>query len=283
MGSSVPIGQWLTDAGIPHTNLGVPGYKDRVFEPELIVVHYPVGIDDDGGDSILHLVAYQGSSAAPAPIYHLYVDHADGSLFLVTEGRANHAGSGSLTQLLRARQDLPVVAPDDLTGDTIIGNQYSIGISLEGPPTTDTQRDTAARACAAICTANGWTANRVLGHSEWTWRKTDPDFDMHTFRQQVEEHMAALTPEQETLLTKLGGLVATLEGFGWDFDGDNAGKRIEYANRLRNGLAARTGVSGDNGDGIAAKLALLDDLAAAGITADEVRAIIAASTIHPPS
>lgn len=68
-----------------------------------------------------------------------------------------------------------------------------------------------------------------------------------------------MTPEQEQAVDWLVALKASLEGFGWT-DGDNSAKRLEYANRLRNGIAARTGVSGDNGAAMADALALLSDV-----------------------
>ena len=79
------------------------------------------------------------------------------------------------------------------------------------------------------------------------------------------EKIMALTPEQTEAVDWLVELKATLEGFEWT-TGSNSAKRLEYANRLRNGLAARTGVGGDNGAAIADALALLSDVVGNGGT-----------------
>jgi len=68
----------------------------------------------------------------------------------------------------------------------------------------------------------------------------------------------AIPEDTQTWITELH---AELVKLGWN-DGANSAKRLEYANRLRNGIAARTGVTGDNGAAMADALALLSEVAA---------------------
>lgn len=73
-----------------------------------------------------------------------------------------------------------------------------------------------------------------------------------------------MTPEQEATLAYWGEVKAKLQGeHGWT-SADNTAKRFEYSDRLRNGLAARTGVGGDNGAAIADAMALLSDIVSNG-------------------
>lgn len=258
-GPRVPISRWLTDVGVDHDFMDIPGYRSDVpygFEPVGVVVHYPVGIDDVGEDSMLNLVCCVGTSNAPAPIYQVYVDHLDGGITVVSEGRCNHAGGGVESRLDAARADQPPPAdspPDDFPN----GNRWWIGITLEGPPTTDYQRIEAARVCAAICVGAGWSHNRVIGHEEWSPAdKVDPDFDMVWFRELVREEMETMTPEADAFYQEL---FDKLQDLGWT-TGDNAAKRIDYANDLRNELAGRTGNGGHQAALIAAALALVAEL-----------------------
>ena len=105
----------------------------------------------------------------------------------------------------------------------------------------------------------------VRPHS-W-WKQTDCPGD--DWRELIEQewwkHM--LTAETQQWLQDLHDHLTQL---GWT-DGENSAKRLEYANRLRNGLAERTGISGDEGQLIADRLALLADVAAGqnGVTREE--------------
>lgn len=215
-GPRVPISQWLADFGVEHDMLDRPGWgtpnrptssgiTTLEYTPDFGVTHYPVGIDDTGIDSILNLVCCVGSSAAPWPIYQAYIDHGTARITVVTEGRANHAGKGNSGQRSRAIADLPPLPPPDF--DDMSGNRWSIGVTLEGPPTTAAQFEAAAWFWAAVCAGAGWTPNRVLGHSEWTARKQDPDFDMALLRGRtaeiLEDQMAQFTDVEAAELRKL--------------------------------------------------------------------------------
>lgn len=86
-----------------------------------------------------------------------------------------------------------------------------------------------------------------------------------------------MTPEQEAAVNWLVTLKAEVERLGWT-DGENSAKRLEYANRLRNGLAAETGISGDNGEAIAKAVVNHGPHGSGGLTEPEVAALIAAAT-----
>ena len=215
-GPRTPLSQWLTQAGIEHTMLDRPGYgtPDRPsaaghtnygYTPDFGITHYPVGIDDTGFDSILDMICCRGSTAAPWPIYQAYIDHGTAQITIITEGRANHAGMGNSQQRSRALLGLPPAPPPRF--DDMSGNRWSVGLTLEGPPTTAAQFEAAAQFWAAVCTEAGWHPNRILGHEEWTYRKADPDFDMALLRARIteimEDDMAQFTEQEAADLRKL--------------------------------------------------------------------------------
>ena len=82
------------------------------------------------------------------------------------------------------------------------GNPFFYGFENENkreppPPQLwpDVRLDSMARAAAALCQAHGWNENRVIGHKEWTKRKSDPEgFKMADFRVRVAIAMSGIQP-----------------------------------------------------------------------------------------
>lgn len=78
--------------------------------------------------------------------------------------------------------------------DVIDGNArlYGIEIINRGTP-SEAQLDAAARVCAGICLAHGWSGADVMGHGEGTRRKTNdpPGVNMGHFRRRVMALVAA--------------------------------------------------------------------------------------------
>jgi len=255
-------------AGLAYTPENIDGGKWATPGPVGIVVHHQVGLDEIGSDGALSFVKY----GPIAPYYNVWHNYGDGHRHIITEGEANHAGYGDPAHINRISAGAPVddLLPRNLSrSDSMVGNAWLIGVCLEGPDRqgghTQVQYDATVETCAAICDAYGWhPAVNVMGHKEWATprgRKSDPGFDMGKFRQDVGDQMA-LPADVEQWVVDLHN---ELKALGWK-DGSNSAKRLEYANRLRNGLVARTGVGGDNGAAIADALALLSDVVSNGGT-----------------
>lgn len=150
--------------------------RPGVFKPEGIVVHH-TGSKGQGDDGLSILI--DGRADLNGPLCNAS-PRDDGTLVLISAGRANHAGAGSSEVLDRVRHDL---APRGLAStlglvDDTTGNGWFYGLEVDNSgdpndPYPPTQYETTVRACAALCRHHGWTANRVILHSEWTRRKRD--------------------------------------------------------------------------------------------------------------
>ena len=136
-------------------------------------------------------LCYDGHSSLPGPLCHA-VGGKDGRVYLVSNGRANHAGSGD-GDVLRAVENETVALPPDNEADTD-GNRYFYGIEIQNlgdgkDPYPADQYDQAVRWAAAVCRAHGWSARSVIGHKEWQPGKIDPSFSMDMFRTRVAERL----------------------------------------------------------------------------------------------
>lgn len=105
----------------------------------------------------------------------------DGTFYVIAAGRCNHAGEGAWQGVTT-------------------GNSSFIGIEAENcgtpaDPWPAVQMDAYQRGVAAILNKLGQhDARYCVGHKEYALpkgRKSDPDFDMDTFRQEVLRHMNA--------------------------------------------------------------------------------------------
>jgi hypothetical protein len=132
---------------------------------------------------------YKGTSALPGPLCHDFLAK-DGTLYLVGNGRTNHAGS--VTPAVKAAiiaEDKPA-SQRSQGAETVDGNDFLYGIEIENrgngtDPYPPAQYDVAVRWAAARARYHGWSANSVWGHKEITMRKIDPSFDMIKFRKDV--------------------------------------------------------------------------------------------------
>ncbi|MFB7589387.1 N-acetylmuramoyl-L-alanine amidase [Streptomyces sp. NPDC056169] len=135
---------------------------------------------------------YRGSPDLPGPVCHDFLART-GRLYLVGNGRANHAGMvarNAYDAVLNERAEHPAPGPDELDG-----NARSYGLEVENSGAADrpwpaVQYDTAVRVQAARCRFHGWSANSVWAHKEATRRKPlDPRIPMDTFRADVAERL----------------------------------------------------------------------------------------------
>lgn len=180
---------------------------------------------------------YGGSADLPGPVCHDFLARS-GRLYLVGNGRANHAGTvarNAYNAVVSESATHP--APD--ADEPIDGNAMSYGLEVEnsgaeGRDWPAKQYDVAVRVQAARCRVHGWSANSVWAHKEATRRKpVDPRIDMNEFRRDVAERLAHdagwnpgttppkedtdMTPAQAKQLAAIHGVITPYAG--WDYKG----------------------------------------------------------------
>lgn len=164
----------LSDARIPHLVDARVAPRPGQFTPGGIMIHHTAG--GRYGDLPSLRLLQQGRKDLPGPLCQIGAGRA-GTIAVVCDGRANHAGKGWSEALHRVLRDEPPQAKPG--ADDQDGNAWFIGIEVENagdgtdlyPPE---QANAVVAACVAICRNRGWSANRIIAHRQWTRRKTDP-------------------------------------------------------------------------------------------------------------
>jgi hypothetical protein len=162
-----------------------------------VMIHHTV---TSGTDSSVEL-CYNGHSSLPGPLCHGVIAK-DGTVYMVGNGRANHAGSGD-GDVLAAVIDEQALPPDNET-DTD-GNRYFYGFEAinlgDGKdPWPAAQLLAIEKAGAALSRAHGWSERSVIAHKEWQPGKIDPTFDMHAMRIRIGNRLIP-QGEQDMALT----------------------------------------------------------------------------------
>lgn len=140
-------------------------------------------------------LCYDGRTGLPGPLCHGVIDKA-GTVWLMSAGRANHAGGGDPRVLAAVNSEdygdyPPATVMHDGEPGAADGNDAFYGFEClnlgDGKdPWPAAQYAGMVRAHAAICRAYGWSAKSVIGHKEWSDWKPDPrGIDMRTFRRDV--------------------------------------------------------------------------------------------------
>lgn len=126
---------------------------------------------------------YTGDARLPGPLCHGVIAK-DGTVYLVGNGRANHAGGGDPAVLAAVvnesygdRPPAPHYHQGDL--DAVDGNIHFYGFECinlgDGKdPWPDVQVCSMVKASTAILRAHGWHAKSTIGHLEWSDWKSDP-------------------------------------------------------------------------------------------------------------
>lgn len=141
-------------------------------------------------------LCYNGHSSLPGPLCHGVIAK-DGSVYLVGNGRANHAGLGD-DDVLRAVIN-EAALPSDNEANTD-GNRYFYGFECVNlgdgkDPWPAAQLEAIEKASAAICRAHGWSERSVIGHLEWQPGKIDPrGFTMASMRARIGDRLTTNTP-----------------------------------------------------------------------------------------
>ncbi|MFI0593708.1 N-acetylmuramoyl-L-alanine amidase [Streptomyces griseus] len=136
-----------------------------------VMIHHTV---TTGTDATVRLCR-DGHSALPGPLCHGVIAK-DGTVHLIANGRANHAGLGDDDVLRAVIAEKPLPPDNEANTD---GNRHFYGFECVNlgdnrDPWPAEQVEAIARAAAAICRAHGWGAASVIGHSEWQPGKVDP-------------------------------------------------------------------------------------------------------------
>ncbi|MDQ1012562.1 hypothetical protein QFZ82_007047 [Streptomyces sp. V4I23] len=153
-----------------------------------VMIHHTV---TKGTESSVEL-CYNGHSSLPGPLCHGVIAK-DGTVYLVGNGRANHAGLGD-DDVLRAvvNESAPLPADNEANTD---GNRHFYGFECinlgDGKdPWPAAQLEAIEKAAAAICRAHGWSHRSVIGHKEWQPGKVDPrGFTMDSMRSRIKERL----------------------------------------------------------------------------------------------
>lgn len=162
---------------------GRPG----AFNPQGIMIHHTGS--NSQSESYLKFLFDTGRSDLSAPLCHVATTN-DGKVVIGSNKRSNHGGKGSSAILNKVKKQLVSLkgeekpGKDDTDGNT---NFYGNEVMFDGSkPMTDKQYNAAVRWAAAICDLHKWSAQRIVGHGEWTKRKWDPGAtDMDKFRRDV--------------------------------------------------------------------------------------------------
>jgi hypothetical protein len=158
-----------------------------------VMIHHTAG--HDVGNYI-----WDGSAALPGPLAHAYIDKA-GVVWLMSDGRANHAGGGDPDVLTAVTAESYMTRPPATKygeGDAgaADGNDCFYGFECENlgdgkDPWPPQQYEAMVKAAAAIIRYYGWTERSCIGHLEWSHYKSDPrGFDMVKFRADLKACLA---------------------------------------------------------------------------------------------
>lgn len=122
-----------------------------------------------------------GPSPVPGPLCNILGARGGGSISVISNRVANHAGRGDPDVLRRARAGQPAGGRPGPDQSNAGGGPGFVGIEWEndgtGEPWSPRMVDTIVRVNAALCDLFGWDPTAaVIGHLEWTRRKIDPAF-----------------------------------------------------------------------------------------------------------
>lgn len=167
-----------------------------------VMIHHTV----TSGTNATVRLCFEGRSDLPGPLCHAVIAK-DGTVHLVGNGRANHAGSGDgdvLRAVTAERATLPAPHRNDTDGNSRFYGFECVNLGDGKDPWPEAQLDAMVRAATALCRAHGWAAASVLGHKEWTRTKVDPrGFTMADFRARVTARLTKqpTTPPSATTAT----------------------------------------------------------------------------------
>ncbi|MEU5531860.1 peptidoglycan recognition family protein [Streptomyces sp. NPDC020362] len=128
-------------------------------------------------------LCYDGHPGLPGPLCHGVIDKK-GEVWLVGNGRANHAGGGDPKVLAAVvAEDYGAKPPPthehEGSSGAVDGNAHFYGFECVNlgdgtDPWPAVQVNSMVKAAAALCRVHQWSAKSVVGHLEWSDQKSDP-------------------------------------------------------------------------------------------------------------
>jgi len=183
------------------------------FVPGGVLIHHTAG--PLGRQELSEGLLIKGRAGLRGPLVQVGVSRT-GKAHFVTNGRAHHAGAGNARVLDAVKDNRVVLDKEEEPGaDNTYGNTHFLGIEIDnsgrgGDPYPAEQIARAVDIAASWCRAFGWGANRVIGHHEWTHRKSDPSYSITSFRQSVNAALnpqaLRLEPQEQTLEHRIAQL-----------------------------------------------------------------------------
>ncbi|WP_030687876.1 peptidoglycan-binding protein [Streptomyces globisporus] len=160
-----------------------------------VIIHHTVS----AGTANTVEMCFDGYEGLPGPLCHGVIAK-DGSVHLVGNGRANHAGGGDPAVLRAVVSETygdrpPTPREHQGSSGAVDGNSRFYGFECVNlgdgrDPWPPAQLDAIERVSAALCRAHGWGARSVIGHKEWSDWKDDPrGFAMPTMRDRVQTRL----------------------------------------------------------------------------------------------
>ncbi|MFV2117168.1 peptidoglycan-binding protein [Streptomyces sp. Act-28] len=154
----------------------------------------------------------RGYAGLPGPLCHGVIAK-DGTVHLVGNGRANHAGGGDpsvlqavITETYRDRPPRPRVhqgGAGAVDGNARFYGFECVNLGNGTDPWPAAQLDAVERVGAALCRAHGWGARSVIGHLEWSDQKIDPrGFAMAGMRERIQKRLDAAPSTREPAPSK---------------------------------------------------------------------------------
>lgn len=182
-------------AGLKVQDARVPS-RAGAFTPVGIMWHYTATPPRGRNLPTLNVVR-DGRSDLPGPLCH-YLLGRDGTVAVITTGKANHAGAGSQRVLDSVRANRPPPSPG---GTQVGGNTWFVGVEMEADASsdyTDAQRSAGLKLAVSLSRAMDVGHNTHIGHQEWTTRKGDPGpaWPMGPFRRQIQTALAGTTNQE---------------------------------------------------------------------------------------
>ncbi|MFD9482803.1 N-acetylmuramoyl-L-alanine amidase [Streptomyces sp. NPDC059991] len=152
-----------------------------------VMIHHTV---TQGSDATVR-ICYDGYDSLPGPLCHGVITK-DGTVHLVGNGRANHAGAGDgdVLRAVIAEKRLPPCDEADTDGNARFYGFECENLGDGEDPWPEAQLLAIEKAAAAVCRHCGWTERSVIGHKEWQPGKVDPrGFGMDRMRERIRERL----------------------------------------------------------------------------------------------
>lgn len=153
-----------------------------------VMIHHTV---TSGTDKTVR-ICYDGFPQLPGPLCHGVIGK-DGVVYMVGNGRANHAGPGDDDVLQAVIDEKPLPQDNEANTD---GNARFYGFECENlgdgnDPWPEKQLEAIEKTAAAICHVHHWHSGSVIGHREWQPGKIDPNgFTMAGMRERIDQRLA---------------------------------------------------------------------------------------------